>query len=85
MNLYYYVITTLLIFFIDKKGMSLHNIKRKYLININWIIPFRFQRITRRQGGGSAGVLLITNTLRKLTTLPTKLAKESKLVSVIIT
>jgi hypothetical protein len=23
------------------------------------IIPFRFQRITRRQGGGSAGVLYI--------------------------
>ena len=35
MNLYYYVITTLLIFFIDKKGMSIHNIKQRCLININ--------------------------------------------------
>jgi hypothetical protein len=38
----------------------------------------RFQRITRRQEGGSAGVF--NDTLRKPTTKPTKLAKESGLV-----
>jgi hypothetical protein len=27
MNLYYYVLPTHLVFFIDKKGMSIHNIK----------------------------------------------------------
>ena len=41
-------------------------------------IPIRFQRITRRQGGGTAGVLYHTS--RKRTTKPTKLAKESALV-----
>ena len=43
------------------------------------VIPFRFQRITRRQRGGSAGVY--ENTLRKPTMQPTKLAKESEVVS----
>src|ERR1035437_9793614 len=46
----------------------------------SFLIPFRFQRITRRREGGAAGVF--TNTLRKPTTLPTKLAKESELVCI---
>ena len=31
----------------------------------NLIIPFRFQRITRRQGGGSAGVFVILRGSRR--------------------
>src|SRR5664280_2810161 len=31
----YYVLPTDVYFFIDKKGMSLHNIRQQYLININ--------------------------------------------------
>jgi len=50
-----------------------------YLCKSSLAIPFRFQRITRRQGGGSAGVY--EHTLRKPTTKPTKLAKESGMVS----
>ena len=43
-------------------------------------IPFRFQRITRRQGGGDEAYF--KHTLRKPTTMPTKLAKECGLVKV---
>ena len=35
MNLYYYMLPTHWVFFIDKKGMSIHNIKQRCLININ--------------------------------------------------
>jgi hypothetical protein len=41
-------------------------------------MPSWLQRITRRQGGGSAGVY--DDTLRKPTTMPTKLAEEGDLV-----
>jgi len=44
----------------------------------NRFILFRLQRITRRQGGGSAGVYY--NTSRKQTTQPTKLAEASEMV-----
>jgi hypothetical protein len=44
-----------------------------------YIIPFRFQRISF--GEEEAPQAYCYSTLRKPTTLPTKLAKESKLVS----
>ena len=47
-----------------------------FLLNL---MPFCMQRITRRLGGGSAGVY--ENTLRKPTTLPTKLAEACERAS----
>ena len=48
---------------------------KKNVLKIAYIIPFRFHRITRRQGGGAAGVY--EHTSRKPTTKSTKLAEES--------
>jgi len=39
-------------------------------------MPFRFQRITRRQGGGSTGVLV--NTLRKLDDAANKVSQRKR-------
>jgi hypothetical protein len=45
---------------------------------LDYILPIRFHRITRRREGGSGGVYF--NTLRKPTSMPTKLAEEREMV-----